>query len=373
MRHALRSSGRFAAPMQIAMFLATVLPGEALAQEYSYKKPELQIQIPTVTFSGVDLSKDNTKVVIPYIAEYISGLYAYLISIIGILAAVMMIIGGFQYMTSGGDAGRVKAAKERITNAVAGALLALGAYVILNTVSPTITKLKGLEIKLVAPTDTKAAMQLASSDVSDSEDKTPELNTIKWPEGVSCPGSGGWNQVQSFISGTKGKVAYRKGGKGGPPPFGDSDPANAELNSNCPDGKICLDSSGYIRLALVCAGVNVPQGGTTALLTGENTKTTDIFSVEKDGKILVKGQAIQPGDLIGHQATEGKSKIAQTFMYLGNGKVVTISGKDAAGDIGPITFNMDQEFMENNGMHWRRTSVEGAPNEFGAVATPPAN
>lgn len=119
-----------------------------LAQS-SYEEPRLQIPIPTVKFSGVDLNDDGTKVTIPYIAEYISGLYAYLISIVGVLAAVMMIIGGFQYLAAGGDSGRVKAAKERITNAIAGTLLALGAYAMLKTISPSLTELKGLEISVV--------------------------------------------------------------------------------------------------------------------------------------------------------------------------------------------------------------------------------
>lgn len=127
----------------------TALP--SVAQEYEYKKPELQIDIPNVVFSKVTskTSGDVTTITVPFLAEYIGGLYNYLILTAGVIAAVMSVMGGFQYLTAGGDAGKVKAAKERITNAIAGVILTLGAYTILNTVSPTFIKLKGLQINTV--------------------------------------------------------------------------------------------------------------------------------------------------------------------------------------------------------------------------------
>jgi hypothetical protein len=115
----------------------------------SYAEPQLQIKIPTVDFSGVDLDESGTTVNIPYLAEYISGLYQYLILLAGVVASVLTIMGGFQYLTAGGDAGKVKAAKERITNAIAGVVLLLGAYTILRTISPSLVELKGLVIPIV--------------------------------------------------------------------------------------------------------------------------------------------------------------------------------------------------------------------------------
>lgn len=140
--------------MAILLAAPAVLAQSAPPAGFNFDKPNLEIPIPTVNFSGVDFSKDGTNAAIPYIAEYITGLYAYLVSIAGVVAVVMMIIGGFQYLTAGGDAGRMKAAKERITNAVAGILLTLGAYTLLNTISPQLVQLKPLSLNIVPPEET---------------------------------------------------------------------------------------------------------------------------------------------------------------------------------------------------------------------------
>jgi len=75
------------------------------------------------------------------LAQYIGIIYNFLISIVGVVAAVAMIIGGFQYLTSAGDAGKIGAAKGKMANAFIGLILALGAYTILNTINPALLSL----------------------------------------------------------------------------------------------------------------------------------------------------------------------------------------------------------------------------------------
>lgn len=54
-----------------------------------------------------------------------------------IVAGLMsIIIGGYFYMTAGGDSGRISTAKTFFMSAFLGILLALTAYIILNTISP---------------------------------------------------------------------------------------------------------------------------------------------------------------------------------------------------------------------------------------------
>ncbi len=79
-------------------------------------------------------------------AEYVGVIYNFLISVVGVLAGIMLMIGGFQYLTSGGDASRAKKGKERIVNAIAGVVLALSSYLILNTINPQLVNLKVPEI-----------------------------------------------------------------------------------------------------------------------------------------------------------------------------------------------------------------------------------
>lgn len=84
------------------------------------------------------------------VAQYIGIMYNFLLSIVGLVAAVMMIIGGFQYLTSAGDTGKIGAAKSRMANAFIGMVLAFGAYAILNTINPALLNLKVPDLRAVA-------------------------------------------------------------------------------------------------------------------------------------------------------------------------------------------------------------------------------
>lgn len=76
------------------------------------------------------------------LAGYIQAVYDFAVAAAAVLAATMMMIGGFQYLMAGGDAGRVSAAKDRITGALIGLVLASAAYLILNTINPNLANLQ---------------------------------------------------------------------------------------------------------------------------------------------------------------------------------------------------------------------------------------
>ncbi|MBI4457404.1 hypothetical protein HY633_00380 [Candidatus Uhrbacteria bacterium] len=114
-------------------------------------KPELSIPIPTIKFSDIQITSQGEKrtIDIPWIGDYIAGVYRYAVSVAGVIAAVIMMIGGFQYLTAGGDAGRVTQGKERIQNALIGLFLSLGVYIILNAINPDLVTFKGLQIQVI--------------------------------------------------------------------------------------------------------------------------------------------------------------------------------------------------------------------------------
>lgn len=85
------------------------------------------------------------KTVVTGIAEYVDIIFTFSISVVGLVAGVMIMIGGYQYLTSAGDAARAKQAKERIGNAVIGMVLALFSFVLLNQINPDLVKLKSVE------------------------------------------------------------------------------------------------------------------------------------------------------------------------------------------------------------------------------------
>jgi len=68
-------------------------------------------------------------------AGYLNIMIKIFIGICAILAMIMIVMGGIQYMTSGLVSNK-QAAKETIMNAIFGLLLALGAFAILNTINP---------------------------------------------------------------------------------------------------------------------------------------------------------------------------------------------------------------------------------------------
>jgi hypothetical protein len=149
----------------------------ALNEANSQKvKPDLTVEIPGVSFADIRTSrtKDGMYLVtdIPWLADYIVGVYRYSIFFGSIISVLMIIIGGLQWLTAAGDAGRVGAAQKRITNAVVGLLLLLGSFLILSTVNPNLTMLNPLHIKMVNPQrfNVKEVLQTTTEDTGYSSE-----------------------------------------------------------------------------------------------------------------------------------------------------------------------------------------------------------
>ena len=78
-------------------------------------------------------------------SEYIKNIIPFILSLAAVLAVVMIVIGGIQYAIS--EAIDSKAdARDRITQAIFGLLLALLSYLILWTINPQLVNLQ-LDIK----------------------------------------------------------------------------------------------------------------------------------------------------------------------------------------------------------------------------------
>lgn len=60
--------------------------------------------------------------------------------IVGVAAVIMLIIAGLRYITAGGDAGGLQAAKNTIIYAIVGLIIAIFAQVIINFVMSRITR-----------------------------------------------------------------------------------------------------------------------------------------------------------------------------------------------------------------------------------------
>ena len=80
------------------------------------------------------------------IGEYIAAFYQYFIGAIAILAVVMIMWGGFLWLTAAGNTSQIGVAKTRIGGALIGLVLALSSYLLLNTINPKLVKFEPLEI-----------------------------------------------------------------------------------------------------------------------------------------------------------------------------------------------------------------------------------
>ena len=64
----------------------------------------------------------------------ITNIISAVIGVLGIVAVIVIIIGGINYMTSSGDAGKVKKAKDTILYGVIGLVICVLAFALVNFV-----------------------------------------------------------------------------------------------------------------------------------------------------------------------------------------------------------------------------------------------
>ncbi len=112
--------------------------------------PRLIVPIPDFSFSEAQISEVTENGVVyqnidaPYLAEYLAAIFRYAIAICGILATVLMMIGGFQYLV-----GQHKDGMARIKNSTMGMLLLFVTYVILQTVNRGLVEFNAVRVQVV--------------------------------------------------------------------------------------------------------------------------------------------------------------------------------------------------------------------------------
>lgn len=97
----------------------------------------------SIAFGGKDKFTD--------IGDYIVTIYNYALRIASILAVVMIIIAGVQYVTSGGNSEMISSAKKRITGSLIGLFIAYMSFFILNSINPALVNLRLPQVWMVKP------------------------------------------------------------------------------------------------------------------------------------------------------------------------------------------------------------------------------
>lgn len=123
----------------------------------NWTMPDLQIDIGELkngfkapTECGTD-KNGNQLYCFNWIGDYIVGVYKYAIGIAGILATIVMMIGGFIWLMAGGNQSRISEAKAWIGASLTGLIIALSSYLILYQVNPNLVKFDALKVAWIKP------------------------------------------------------------------------------------------------------------------------------------------------------------------------------------------------------------------------------
>ncbi|MBX4181406.1 pilin [Candidatus Parcubacteria bacterium] len=142
--------------------------GTNLALAADPPKPTEYTLLAPLPLNGLDKGKvdtANTKTFIP-------GLIKLIIAVAGALAVIMIMYGGIQYISTAAFEGKANARKT-IEDALWGLLLAISAWLILNTINPA----------------------LVSLNLNPEVQQIPEGNGVPWDPGEIGGGPGGIGQI----------------------------------------------------------------------------------------------------------------------------------------------------------------------------------
>jgi len=111
--------------------------------------PDFQVQIPGLNKLATITCSNEGTCNIPWLGQYIAGIYNYALAIVGILAAIMLMAGGLIWLISGGDASRITQAKELIIGSITGVIIMASSYIILLQINPDLVGLKSITVSNV--------------------------------------------------------------------------------------------------------------------------------------------------------------------------------------------------------------------------------
>ncbi|MDO8593264.1 MAG: pilin [bacterium] len=153
----------------LALLFLALAPNSSQAADAIQFKPQV-IQDLGYNFDSNDKTTGN-------IANLVRAIYKYAIGIVGILAAVVLMIGGVLWIVAGGNATAIGEAKAWIGAALTGLVLALLSYTILATINPALVNLKTTGIAQVqAPPQKNTENVIISDPRSYTYDATKECD-----------------------------------------------------------------------------------------------------------------------------------------------------------------------------------------------------
>jgi hypothetical protein len=118
-----------------------------------FTMPDFEVQIPGLNKLAPVTCVEGSDCSIPWLGQYIAGIYNYALAIVGIIAALVLMGGGLLWLVSGGDASRISQAKELIIGSITGLVIMSASYIILLQVNPNLINLSSINIIPIARID----------------------------------------------------------------------------------------------------------------------------------------------------------------------------------------------------------------------------
>lgn len=115
------------------------------------------------------------------IARYISAIYNYGVGIVGIVAAMMLMIGGIIWLTAAGSSSKIEQAKSFITSSLTGMVLVVTAVILLRTVNPALVDLKVASVENIKEIALPLIYENCTWKISYVNYTTVNNNTLKTP------------------------------------------------------------------------------------------------------------------------------------------------------------------------------------------------
>lgn len=96
-------------------------------------------QVPIPGFTGGTVTSRT-------FGEYLRAFYVFFIGVVGILATIMVMYGGYRWIAAAGNASQISAAKTTVTNAIIGLVLAFTSFILLQLINPSLVRLADFQI-----------------------------------------------------------------------------------------------------------------------------------------------------------------------------------------------------------------------------------
>ncbi|PJE76274.1 hypothetical protein COV04_00105 [Candidatus Uhrbacteria bacterium CG10_big_fil_rev_8_21_14_0_10_48_11] len=177
---------------------AIIIPLEVFAAGPLFSPPDPAIKIPGLNLTKnipIDFSPSTCPEItqsgaygclhIPWIGQYLSSIYTFAISAASILAALVLAIAGFLWLTAAGNTTRIELAKKHAGGALLGFVLILGSYTILYLINP---KLVQFQERRIAVLHREELPQIALiQQAGNCNWQSPVREATNFTPGQACP------------------------------------------------------------------------------------------------------------------------------------------------------------------------------------------